>query len=88
MRLLLLVVLLTGCAGLPALPPQPGEYTIPVVKEDGSVQTFTVEPGPHDTDRMLFCIEGAADVLCVAEDGGKALQYRMPLLGARPEAGT
>jgi hypothetical protein len=86
-RLFLLVVLLAGCASAPTTPP-PGDYTIPVIKGDGSVQTFTVEPD-GSKERMLFCIEGAADVLCVAEENGRALRYRIPLLqDERPERGT
>jgi len=80
---------ITGCASAPAAPPPPANYTIPVIKGDGSVQTFTVEPGPGDTDRMLFCIESATEVLCIAEENGRALRYRIPLLREAPaEPGT
>lgn len=85
--MLLMLVLSAGCASRPP-EPAPGEYTIPVIKSDNSVDTFTVEPDPDSLERMLFCIEGADDVLCVAEEGGKAFRYFMPPEPAEPEAGT
>ena len=86
---LLVVALLVGCASAPPAAPPPATYSIPVVKGDGSVQTFTVEPGPGDTDRMLFCIEAATEVLCIAEENGRALRYRIPLPREAPaEPGT
>ena len=88
--LLILLMFLSGCASKPPEPvvAVPGEYVIPVLKTDNSVDRFTVEPDPDSLERMLFCIEGTDTVLCVAEEGGKAFRYLMPLGPLVPDAGT
>lgn len=82
---LMFPLLVVGCASSPEI--IPGEYTIPVVRADNSVQQFTVEP---DADSlMLFCIEGPETVLCIAEEGGVAQRYFMPMAPpARAERGA
>jgi hypothetical protein len=77
----LIVAFVAGCASAPAQvtePPPVQTYTIPVIKSNGRVDQFTVE---HDgsTERMLFCIEAPTTVMCVSEDGGRALRYFMPI---------
>ena len=77
----LIVAFLAGCASAPAPVEEPAPiptYTIPVIKANGAIDHFTVE---HDgtSERMLFCIEAATAVMCVAEDQGRALRYYMPL---------
>ena len=86
-------VLLFGCAAQGGAPQAPQPYTIPVVKSDGTVQRFTVEPDEADArtgERMLFCIETPVQVMCIAESDGRALVYRMPILpqAQRPEYGA
>ena len=87
--LLILLMVLSGCAAQPPEPAAvPGEYKVPVVKADNTVDAFTVEPDPDSLERMLFCIEGTDTVLCVAEEGGKAFRYLMPLGPIAPDKGA
>ena len=71
-------ILIAGCA-TSAPPPGPDTYKIPVIASDNTVQQFTVEREPGDTETMLFCIESPTMVLCIAEDHGRALRYFMPI---------
>ena len=88
--LLILLMFLSGCASKPPEPvvAVPGEYVIPVLRADNSVDAFTVEPDPGSLERMLFCIEGTDTVLCVAEEGGQAFRYFMPMAPIVPDVGT
>lgn len=91
LSLMLSMLVLSGCAG-PEVRPE--EYLIPVIKADQTVERFTVEPEPGETERMLFCMEMPGLVLCVAEKDGRAVQHMIPqpepppLFGPPAEAGT
>lgn len=79
---LALIGCLVGCAGLrhKSSAPEPevaGEYQIPVVKRDGHIEQFTVDPTPDST--MLICIEGDSEAVCIANENGQAQQYVFPL---------
>lgn len=83
----LIVAFLAGCASAPAQVEEPATvpgYTIPVIKANGTVDHFTVEPD-GSTERMLFCIAGTATVMCVSEDGGRVLKYFMPIPQWEPQ---
>lgn len=84
-----LVAALTAACAPPERPDNPAaaEYQIPVIKSDGRVQRFTVEPEPGETERMLFCVESPDLVLCLAEEGGVAQRYFFPLVRPDPMVG-
>lgn len=83
---LLAACCIAGCATLPDAEPTPlvtSDYQIPVVKANGAIETFTVEPD-GSSERMLFCVEGETTVVCIAEDGGVAHRYVMPMAPQKP----
>lgn len=75
--------LLVGCASSPVQEPTT-TYTIPVIKSNGSVQHFTVEPD-SSTEKMLFCVESPQTILCVSEDQGRVLRYYFPIPKVEPQ---
>jgi hypothetical protein len=82
LSMLALTACLVGCAVRPPVPDELlGEYVIPFVKADDSIELTTVEIHAGDPPgRMLFCIESHdGDTLCVEDDGaGHALRSRQP----------
>lgn len=83
-RITIIGICLSGCATTPQAPPvvEPenptaGEYQIPVVKADGSIEQFTVDPDPEQT--FLFCIEMPGAAVCIADQSGRAVQFVFPM---------
>jgi hypothetical protein len=76
----LVVLAAVLCAGCATRQVQPAEYRVPLVLLNGNVEHLTVEIAPDDPGRVLFCVEFEDAVLCLAQEGGKAVRFYYPRL--------
>jgi hypothetical protein len=95
-RFVVVAALLAGCASTPQpKPADTGEYLVPLLLADNTLDVIVAEREPGDVASVLLCIELETSVLCLVEERGAIQRLVYPLIErdaffdpARPEEGT